>query len=71
MVDVYSDGELIAEALAEANLAEVKSRDEIEERLASLRQQQAAAQREPSTATSRPSRKDRCLHPTAKSVSAC
>jgi site-specific DNA recombinase len=45
MVDVYSDGELIADALAEANLAEVKSRDEIEERLASLRQQQAGARR--------------------------
>ncbi len=38
MVDVYSDGELIAEALAEANVAEEKSRDEIEERLASVRQ---------------------------------
>jgi len=45
MVDVYYDGELIADALAEANLAEVKSRDEIEGRLASLRQQQAGASR--------------------------
>ncbi|MPZ93129.1 MAG: hypothetical protein GEU68_16200 [Actinobacteria bacterium] len=43
MVDVYSDGELITDALAEANLAAAKSRDEIEERLASVRQQQAGA----------------------------
>jgi uncharacterized small protein (DUF1192 family) len=38
-------GELIAEALAEAGLAEVKSRDEIEERLAGVRQQIAGARR--------------------------
>jgi site-specific DNA recombinase len=45
MVDVYADGELIADALAEANVAEEKSRDEIEERIASVRQQQAGARR--------------------------
>jgi hypothetical protein len=37
MVHVYSDGELIADALKEANLAEEKSGDEIEDRLASVR----------------------------------
>ena len=45
MLDVYSDGELIADALAEANVAEAKSKEEIEERIASIRQQQAGASR--------------------------
>ena len=45
MLDVYSDGELIADALAEANVAEAKSKEEVEERLASIRQQQAGATR--------------------------
>jgi chromosome segregation ATPase len=45
MVDVYSDGELIADALAEAKVAEEKSKGEIEERIASIRQQQAGARR--------------------------
>lgn len=45
MVDVYADGELIAEALAEANLADEKSKEKIVERIASMRQQQAGARR--------------------------
>ena len=45
MLDVYSDGELIADALAEANVAEAKSKEEIEERIASIRQQRAGASR--------------------------
>ena len=45
MVDIYADGELIADALAEADVAEEKGRDEIEERLVSVRQQQAGARR--------------------------
>lgn len=70
MVDVYSDGELIAEALADANVAEAKSRDEIEEQLASVRQQQVGVRRALDR-YSRPSRKDRCLRPTARNASAC
>jgi site-specific DNA recombinase len=45
MVEVYRDGELIAEAIAEADVAEERSRDEIQARLASGRQQQAGARR--------------------------
>jgi site-specific DNA recombinase len=45
MVDVYADGEPIAEALAEATVAEGKNREETEERIASVRQQQAGARR--------------------------
>lgn len=45
MADVYADGELIADALLEAKVADEKSRDEIQERIASVRQQQAGASR--------------------------
>jgi hypothetical protein len=70
MVDVYADGELIAEVLAEATVAEGKNREETEERIAIVRQQQAGARRA-STGTSQPSRRDRCPPPTARNASAC
>lgn len=45
MTDVYRDGDLIAEALAEADVADARSREEIEGRLALIRQERAGAVR--------------------------
>jgi hypothetical protein len=45
MADVYRDSDLIAEALAEADVADARSREEIEGRLAVIRQKRAGAVR--------------------------